>query len=238
MKRTLITFGIVACLVGAVPGPARAALNAYLRLTGETQGEIRGSVTQAGREDSIMIIAVDMPYPGRGMFAQTITLTKEVDRSSTPLYTALANSERFTAWNLRFWQPSPSGQEVQFYTISLSNARVKSIHLTMLNNKYPENMQHKEREQVVFEYERITITNELESTSFTGTGNERVASAPLSRPPTIASATRASEARGTHEQLKSGTSTAGISASIAGVLCLGAGLSFLSHRRRRFSSRC
>ncbi len=29
------------------------ALNAYLRLTGEVQGEIKGSVTQAGREDSI-----------------------------------------------------------------------------------------------------------------------------------------------------------------------------------------
>ncbi|HVK67514.1 MAG TPA: type VI secretion system tube protein Hcp, partial [Polyangium sp.] len=34
------------------------ALNAYLRLKGQKQGEIKGSVTQKGRENSIMIIAV------------------------------------------------------------------------------------------------------------------------------------------------------------------------------------
>ncbi|HRI69004.1 MAG TPA: type VI secretion system tube protein Hcp, partial [Polyangium sp.] len=34
------------------------ALNAYLRLKGQKQGEIKGSVTQKGREGSIMVIAV------------------------------------------------------------------------------------------------------------------------------------------------------------------------------------
>ena len=34
------------------------ALNAYLVLTGETQGKVNGSVTQAGREDSIEIYDV------------------------------------------------------------------------------------------------------------------------------------------------------------------------------------
>jgi type VI secretion system secreted protein Hcp len=32
------------------------ALNAYLKLTGKTQGEIKGSNTQKGREDQIMVI--------------------------------------------------------------------------------------------------------------------------------------------------------------------------------------
>ena len=82
MKRRLISLGIAAILVSATTSTSYAALNAYRRLTGETQGEIKGSVTQAGREDSIMIIAVDMPYPGKGMFERTITVTKEVDKSS------------------------------------------------------------------------------------------------------------------------------------------------------------
>ncbi|HZF48038.1 MAG TPA: type VI secretion system tube protein Hcp, partial [Polyangiaceae bacterium] len=34
------------------------ALNAYLKLKGQTQGEIKGSVTQKGREGKIMVIAV------------------------------------------------------------------------------------------------------------------------------------------------------------------------------------
>ncbi|WP_044246058.1 type VI secretion system tube protein Hcp, partial [Chondromyces apiculatus] len=34
------------------------ALAAYLRLKGQTQGDIKGSVIQKGREDSIMVIAV------------------------------------------------------------------------------------------------------------------------------------------------------------------------------------
>ncbi len=33
------------------------ALNAYLKLTGQKQGDIKGSVTQKGREGKIMVIA-------------------------------------------------------------------------------------------------------------------------------------------------------------------------------------
>ena len=33
------------------------ALNAYLKLKGQKQGEIKGSVTQKGREGKIMVIA-------------------------------------------------------------------------------------------------------------------------------------------------------------------------------------
>lgn len=34
------------------------ALNAYLKLKGQKQGDIKGSVTQKGRENKIMVIAV------------------------------------------------------------------------------------------------------------------------------------------------------------------------------------
>ena len=37
---------------------ADAALNAYLKLKGQKQGEIKGSVTQKGREGAIAVIAV------------------------------------------------------------------------------------------------------------------------------------------------------------------------------------
>jgi type VI secretion system secreted protein Hcp len=35
------------------------ALNAYLRLKGQKQGEIKGSVTQKGREGKILVIGAE-----------------------------------------------------------------------------------------------------------------------------------------------------------------------------------
>jgi type VI secretion system secreted protein Hcp len=144
------------------------ALNAYLKLSGKTQGEIKGSVTQAGREDSIMVIAYNHEVvsprdaasglPTGKRQHKPLTVTKEIDKSSPLLMNVLTNNEQITKWELRFWQPSPSGQEVQHYTIELENASIASIRSEMLNNKYAENMNHKEREHVAFCYQKITWT--------------------------------------------------------------------------------
>lgn len=142
------------------------ALNAYLRLTGETQGDIKGSVTQAGREDSIMVIAfsheVESPRSASSGLAtgkrqhKPLTITKEIDKSTPLLMNALTDNENLSEVILQFWQPSRSGREFQYYTIELTNARIVDIHQEMLNNKYPENMQHMEREHISFIYQRIT----------------------------------------------------------------------------------
>jgi type VI secretion system secreted protein Hcp len=144
------------------------ALNAYMRLEGETQGEIKGSVTQAGREDSIMVIGfshevVSPRDAASGMASgkrqhKPIVITKEIDKSSPILANVLYNNENVTTWELRFWQPSPSGQEVQHYTVELKNASIAGIRSEMLNNKYPENMQHREREHVSFTYQKVIHT--------------------------------------------------------------------------------
>jgi type VI secretion system secreted protein Hcp len=144
------------------------ALNAYLKLKGETTGEIKGSVTQAGREDSIMVIAFEheiksprdaasgMPTGKRQH--KPIIITKEIDKSTPLLYTLLVGNENITEWELQFWQPSASGKEVQHFKIALTNASISSISSEMLNNKYPENMQHKEREHISFTYQKIEWT--------------------------------------------------------------------------------
>ncbi len=146
------------------------ALNCYMRLTGESQAEIKGSVTQTGREDSIMIIgfahevvsprdaASGLPTGKRQH--KPITVTKEIDKATPLLMNVLTNNENIKDWELRFWQPSKSGKEVQFYTIQLMNASVAGIRSEMLNNKYPENMQHKEREHISFCYQKVIWTYE------------------------------------------------------------------------------
>ena len=70
----------------------------------------------------------------------------------------LTDNENVSEWKLKFWQPSATGQEVQHYTIELTNASVSKIRTEMLNNKYPENMQHKEREHISFCYQKIIWT--------------------------------------------------------------------------------
>ena len=144
------------------------ALNAYMKCTGETQGEIKGSVTQAGREDSMMIIAFnhEIRSPRDAASGQAtgkrehlpVTVTKELDKA-TPLYlNVLVNNENLTTWELRFWRPAATGVEEQYYTIELTNSTVSQVRTEMLNNKYPENMQHREREHVSFTYQKITWT--------------------------------------------------------------------------------
>jgi len=146
------------------------ALNAYMRLTGDTQGEIRGSVTQAGREDSIMVIAfnheVESPRNASSGLAtgkrqhKPLIITKEIDKSTPLLMNALTNNENLPEVILQFWQPSRSGREFQYYTVELTNASIVEIRQEMLNNKYPENMPHPEREHISFVYEKITWTYE------------------------------------------------------------------------------
>lgn len=144
------------------------ALNAYMRLTGDTQSEIKGSVTQAGREDSIMVIGINHEVvsprdaasglPTGKRQHKPLTITKEIDKSSPLLMNVLVNNENVSDWELRFWQPSATGQEVQHYTVQLVNANIAGIRSEMLNNKYPENMQHREREHVSFTYQKIIWT--------------------------------------------------------------------------------
>lgn len=137
------------------------ALNAYLRLTGETQGQIKGSVAQAGREDSIEVNAFShsIAAPADKKNSQSpITITMDVDKATPGLHRALVNNELLTDWSLQFWRPSPTGEEVQFYTVALLGGRVSSIESEMLNNRYPENQQLREREHVSFTYQKIVWT--------------------------------------------------------------------------------
>jgi type VI secretion system secreted protein Hcp len=149
------------------------ALNAYLRLKGQKQGEIKGSVTQKGREGSIMVIAasheiVSPRDPASGLptgkrMHKPFVITKELDKSSPLLYNVLVNNENVPEWKLEFWTPQLSaaggvGAEKQHYTVELMNANIANISFRMLNNKNPELTRYAEFEEVAFTYQKITWT--------------------------------------------------------------------------------
>ena len=148
------------------------ALNAYLQLKGQKQGAIKGSVIQRGQEGKIMVIAVSHEIisprdPQSGLptgkrMHKPFIITKELDMSSPLLYNALVNNENITEWKLQFWAPQTKtggmGQEIQNYTITLTNANIMDIKFVMPNNKHPELSKFTEYEEVSFTYQKIAWT--------------------------------------------------------------------------------
>jgi type VI secretion system secreted protein Hcp len=150
------------------------ALNAYLKATGQKQGDLKGSVTQKGREGSIQVIAVSHSVvsprdPASGLptgkrMHKPFVITKELDISSPLLYNALCQNENISKWELQFWttayqdRTQSVGTEMQHYTVNLVNASISSIDFRMANNKHPDLMKFNEYEEVAFVYQKITWT--------------------------------------------------------------------------------
>ncbi|MCC6522598.1 MAG: type VI secretion system tube protein Hcp [Polyangiaceae bacterium] len=149
------------------------ALNAYLKLKGQKSGEIKGSVTQKGRENKIMVIAVAHSIvsprdaasglPTGKRMHKPYVITKELDKASPLLYNMLVNNENVSEWELQFWTPQLAaaggvGAEKQHYTVKLTNANIASIDFRMLNNKNPELTRYAEYEEVAFTYQKIEWT--------------------------------------------------------------------------------
>jgi len=150
------------------------ALNAYLKLKGQKQGDIKGSVTQKGREGSIMVIAcsdsIVSPRDAASGLAtgkrmhKPFVITKELDMSSPLLYTALVTNENITTWQLDFYttqfadRTQSVGSEMNNFTVKLTNASICSIDFHMLNNKQPDLMKFNEYEEIAFVYQKIEWT--------------------------------------------------------------------------------
>ena len=142
------------------------ALNAYLKLKGQKQGDIRGSVTQKGREGKIAVIAVSHEIisprdaasglPTGKRMHKPFVITKELDQSSPLLYNLLVNNENIVSWELQFWRPSPTGMEEQHYTVQLTNANIASIDFRQPNTKNPDLMKYAEYEEIAFTYQKIS----------------------------------------------------------------------------------
>jgi type VI secretion system secreted protein Hcp len=149
------------------------ALNAYLRLVGDRQGEIKGSVTQKGREGKILVIAFthDVTSPrdtatglatGRRQHGP-IVITKEIDRASPPLHAAQTDNENFKEWELELYASqahvgAASGVEVQYFTITLTNASIASFRTEMPNNKHADLAKLNTFEEIAFTYQKIAWT--------------------------------------------------------------------------------
>lgn len=157
---------MLACL--GVASAANAELSAIMRVKAGKQGEIKGGVTQKGREGGMAVVAFDhaliMPTDvttgqatGKRQH-KPLVVTKAIDKASPLLRNALVTNERLSEVTIQFWQPSHTGAETNYFTITLTNAHIVAIEHEFLDNRVPENARIAASEEISFSYDTITWT--------------------------------------------------------------------------------
>jgi type VI secretion system secreted protein Hcp len=149
------------------------AMMAYAYLKGQKTGQIKGSVIQKGREDSIAVIAVSHSIvsprdPQSGLptgqrMHKPFVFTKELDKATPLLYNVLCTNENLSEAVFKFWTPqiratSGVGSEVQHFTIKLTNANIAAIDFRMANIRHPDLVKFSEYEEIALTYEGIEWT--------------------------------------------------------------------------------
>lgn len=150
------------------------AYEGYLIAKAQKQGQIKGSVTQKGKEGWIAFYGfhheIVSPRDAASGLAtgkrqhKPLTITKEIDKSTPLLYQALIDNENFSEVTLRFFTQdlrsavTGIGKEIQHYTIRLTNANISSIVDDMANIKIAENAKLPLLELITFTYQKIEWT--------------------------------------------------------------------------------
>jgi len=149
------------------------ALMAYAYVTGSKSGQIKGSIYQKGREDSIGVIGVSHSIvsprdPQSGLptgqrLHKPYVITKELDKSTPLLLNVLCTNENLNEVTVKFWTPqikaaSGVGSEVQHFTVKLTNANIASIDFRMANIRHADLVKFAEYEEIAFTYQKIEWT--------------------------------------------------------------------------------
>lgn len=139
-----------------------AELNAYMSITGETQGLISGDVTLQGREDTFEVNEFHHLFQKDSAGRPTIhslIVTTPMSKGMPILLNVFNNNEVLTSVVIRFYRPNNVGQEENYYTMTLFNARLVMIEPIMLDNKVPANQSFKTRFRMRFDYARLQHQN-------------------------------------------------------------------------------
>lgn len=142
------------------------ALPLYLTLKDENQQEIKGSVQVVGRENTIEVIEfsheITIPTDkntGKLVGARThqpIGFIKEVDSSSVYLYKAVTTGQTLSSAVFKWYKINESGQEVEYFTTTLTNVKVVSVKPLVPNIKNPNNSDYSHQEYIELRYEQIS----------------------------------------------------------------------------------
>ena len=141
----------------------------FLKLRGQHQGEIIGSVTERGKEHTIAVIAVNHAIvsprdpasglpTGKRMHSPLVIVT-HIDRATPQLYNSAVTNENLPTVELDYWKTALDGTQSIYFKIELTNANISSIKQTNLNSQDdPSVNQYGEYEEIAFTYQKITWT--------------------------------------------------------------------------------
>ncbi len=123
------------------------------------------TVTSQGRENSIEVIELrhdvgllttSIESVGASRRHKPIVVLVRVDQALPVMYKAWSNNEVCEV-TIKFWQPDPAGTgaEVEFFNITLTNARVDRIELHFPNRIHPDTAALPDQVAYSFVYETI-----------------------------------------------------------------------------------
>jgi len=145
---------------------------AHMTLEGEKQGAIEGSCEMSGREGTILLDAFDHTVriprdPQSGLSTgkrvhEAMKVVKVYDKASPKLYQALCQGEHMKVVTIKWYRIDPSGQEQHYFTHTLTNAIVVSMHPWMPNCLDPLTESFTHMEEVMFTYQKIRWTWEID----------------------------------------------------------------------------
>jgi type VI secretion system secreted protein Hcp len=141
----------------------------YMSVKGDKQGLISGRAgEQTSHEDEILCQAfrhkVYVPHdsasgaPTGKRVHGPLIITKNVDRSTPLLYSAMVNNERLTKVIIKHYKPDLTGVQQNHFTVELDDAIIVAIEASQPNYLDKAKEQFTYTEEVSFAYQKITWT--------------------------------------------------------------------------------
>ena len=147
---------------------------AHLTLEGEQQGKIKGSCTQKGREDTILVQAfnhdVHIPSdPQTGLASGKrvhgpLKIVKEFDKASPLLYQALVTGEHMKNVEIKWYRIAKTGNEEHYFTTALEDAIIVAIKPWMPNCLDKATASYGHMEEVAFTYRKAVWRHVVDKT--------------------------------------------------------------------------
>ncbi len=151
-------------------------LEAFMSVTGQSQGKINGSVNLPGRENTIALSAfnhlIDVPFndlngnPTGVPQHHKLIVTKVIDKSSVKLYQALVNGEKLSNVTIAFYRIIPDGSEQLYYTITLTDAIIVSIENSAPKKLESDEVIYMPTEEIAFTYKNIAWSWKIDNFDF------------------------------------------------------------------------
>lgn len=140
----------------------------HMTVEGAKQGPFKGSVTMAGREDSIEVFDLQHQLhspsdisSGRATGKRQhmpVKVLCAIDKSTPLFYGACAQNEIIVSAKFSFYDVDMTGAEVEYFNIEISNARVVDVKLDIPNVRDVKNENYPHMAEYSMNYEKIIWT--------------------------------------------------------------------------------